>query len=129
MRRTLLHLRLPLAAALLLLASCASSRNSAEMGDGAATGQESTVTVQNNHPSLQDMTIVLQPDAGGTRVTLGVVPAGQTRIFEHGFLPGQYHLVARRAVGGDIHSERFNAGVTSAVRWNTSSQRVTVSGR
>lgn len=122
-------MRLALTAACLLLIGCASSPNSAEMGAGGGDAPAATVTVQNNHPSLQDVSVVIQPDAGGNRIPLGVVPAGQTRLFEHSFLPGQYQLIARRNVGGDIQSERFNAGVSSAVRWNTASQRVIVTGR
>lgn len=110
------------------LAGCAST-GTGEAGAGAAGGQQGvTIRVENNQPGGSTITVSVVPDVG-VRRTLGQIPAGETRDFAYEGMRGGYHLIALRDIGGELRSESFRLFANSLVRWNLSTNNVTVSGR
>jgi hypothetical protein len=108
-------------------AACASSgTGTADEPAGAQSGI--AINIQNNDPGGSTITVSVVPDVG-VRRTLGQVPSGETRTFAYDGVPGQYRLIALSDAGGERRSELFRIFANSMVRWNLSTNNVTVSGR
>jgi hypothetical protein len=108
------------------IAGCASGGTTADEPAGAQTGI--AIIVQNNAPGGSTITVSVVPEVG-VRRTLGQVPFGDTRTFPYDGIPGQYRLIALGDGGGERQSEVFRIFADSNVRWNLSTNNVTVSGR
>jgi hypothetical protein len=108
-------------------AGCASSgTGTTDEPAGAQSGI--AINIQNNDPGGSTITVSVVPEVG-VRRTLGQVPSGETRTFAYDGIPGQYQLIALSDVGGERRSEQFRIFANSLVRWNLSTNNVTVSGR
>ena len=108
-------------------AGCASSGTStADEPAGAQSGI--AIAVQNSDPGGSTITVSVVPEVG-VRRTLGQVPPGETRTFAYDGIPGPYRLIALSDAGGERRSQLFRIFANSMVRWNLSTNNVTVSGR
>jgi hypothetical protein len=117
--------------ALLLIAAASGCASSGTGGaDEPAAGAQSgiSINIQNNDPGGSTITVSVLPEVG-VRRSLGQVPSGETRTFAYDGVPGQYQLVALSDAGGERRSEVFRIFANSTVRWNLSTNNVTVSGR
>lgn len=105
-----------------LLGGCASTANGG--GGGAAGG--SAVVVDNNLIPPTALTVYLVPEAGVRRL-LGNVSPSQTRTLTIGTAPpGQHQLMARTTSGREIESNVVSFGAADTLRWDLTSNIVTV---
>jgi hypothetical protein len=111
-----------------LAAGCASGGTGAADDPAAGAASGIAISVQNNDPGGSTITVSVVPEVG-VRRTLGQVPSGATQSFAYDGIPGQYRLIALSDVGGERRSELFRIFANSTVRWNLSTNNVTVSGR
>jgi hypothetical protein len=110
------------------LAGCASGGG----GEGAAAASTepgvTRITVDNTHPTSEDIQVFLQIDGGTARQLLGDLPRGETKTFTYDGDRGYYRLVAERA-GGRTTSPRVSVMHNTSYLWMISGNRLQLSRR
>jgi hypothetical protein len=110
----------------LLLAACASG-GTEEAEPAATPGNLVTdlaiIEIMHNDPRVTSTaTVLIEPQAGGVRATLGVVEPGQTRQFAFNAPAGNYQLI----VPGVKNSESFRVSNREIATWDMQLNRVRV---
>ena len=110
------------------IAACASSSESATPAStpaGSAVADENAVVVvdHNRMDNASALVILIEPQGGGVRSSLGVVDPGSTKRFSYKApAPGNYRLIAQ----GSITSPQFRLSNREIATWNMQTNRVTV---
>jgi len=121
-------------APVLLVAACASgsgggtSEATPQTATGVDTGLAAIEVVHNWASNSSVLTIMIEPQSGGVRRSLGQIEPGQTRTFSYDALPGNYRLMVQGVnCGGSTPgcSPTFRLSNREIARWDMQLNRVT----
>jgi hypothetical protein len=110
-----------------LTAGCASGGGAAAEGGGEA-GTSTQITVENIHPTSDDIQIFIMGDGAVARTPIGSVPRGETRSFTYEGGQGAYRLIAVRPVG-ETTSDRININHRQDFTWTIQGNRMLIRRR